>query len=375
MRSHRSKIAFIVPYPFVPPKNGGHKAAFGFADFLSRNCDLVCISTNNNAEEAPFKLIRLFEDRFIKYFSPRIGYRIAQVFRQLGIDYVILHQPFIGLLLFPFLKWRRMSFAVYVQNVEYQRFRSLGKWWWPVLFAIEWVIYRQAKRLYFISPEDRETATAIFGLGDQKCAVVPYGTYLQAMPKDKQQARATVLRILGIDENSKILLFFGPQSYLPNREAVIAIMEQIHPKLKQKADFRYSILICGGGLPSPIRERIDSPNYAEIRYLGFVQDIDLYIKAADLMLNPIMAGGGVKTKIIESIALGTTVISNRTGAVGVTSAVTQSKLIIAKEDDYEQFSEQIVRAVAQPNENTPNEFYRHYYWGNAMHEVVENFRS
>ena len=40
----------VVPYRFIPPHNGGHKAAFGFCQFLHRERRLYCITTRRRVQ-------------------------------------------------------------------------------------------------------------------------------------------------------------------------------------------------------------------------------------------------------------------------------------------------------------------------------------
>ena len=110
-------------------------------------------------------------------------------------------------------------------------------------------------------------------------------------------------------------------------------------------------------------------NKDHIFYAGFVDDIDLYFKAADLFLNPVQSGGGVKTKMIESIALGTTVISTMSGAAGIDKTVCGDKLITIDDNDWSNFVKAIVENsdAASP---TPDSYYESYYWGNIIRNIL-----
>jgi polysaccharide biosynthesis protein PslH len=367
-REDLSKIAFIVPYPFIPPKNGGHHAAFGFCDFLSRDTDLVCISTTNNEGTELFRLEKLFQDVVTKYINPIVIYRIFKYLKKNRVNWCIAHQPFIILFLQPFTKYLHTRFAIYVQNIEYQRFRSLNKLYWPLLYLIERFAYQHADRLLFISPDDQKDAIALFKLNSIKCTVVNYGTYLTKPPEDKQQIRDTIVNKLNLDPQCKIMLFFGPQTYAPNFAAVNIIRDQLYPILASKAPFPYEILICGGGMPAAQIRLFET--YANLHYLGFVEDIDNYVTAADMMLNPILAGGGVKTKIIESIAAGTSVISFQTGATGMDFSVTGDKLMTVADHDIEAFVDSIIAVGQSGYVPTPQAFYDTYFWGNTIRPAL-----
>lgn len=138
--------------------------------------------------------------------------------------------------------------------------------------------------------------------------------------------------------------------------------------LESKAPFPYEILICGGGMPTDQLRSFES--YANLHYLGFVEDIEAYITAADMMINPILAGGGVKTKIIESIAASTSVISFQTGATGMDFSVTGEKLITVADHDIHAFVDHMIEVGQRGYVPTPEAFYETYFWGHAIQPAL-----
>ncbi|GJM36038.1 MAG: hypothetical protein DHS20C18_50390 [Saprospiraceae bacterium] len=371
--SGQPDIAMIVPYRFVPPFNGGHKAAFGFSDFMAQKAAFVCISTqNNDVEQASFPLLPLLPDGPAKYASPLVLSRLYRYFRQANIRQVILHQHFIGILLMPLILFTSLKFTVYIQNIEYQRFKSMRKWYWPIIYLSEYIVYRLAWRLQFISPDDLPIAVTQFGINTKKCGVTPYGTYRKKSPDPAElsEARALINEKHGYAPNEKLIIFFGPQTYQPNLEAVDRILDHINPWLQKHLGIPYRILICGGGLPKSYNRLADYQTQ-HIDYLGFVEDIDLYVKASDLMINPINTGGGVKTKVIEAIGLGKTVVSSFTGSIGVDPSACGDKLLRVADEDYAAFGNTIRSELEKPPHPSPDSFYQTYYWGNTIKSLLE----
>lgn len=362
-------IIFVVPYRFVPPANGGQQAAYGFASFLSRMAALACISTPQQ-EEAEFPTYSLLPSAVYKYFSPLAAFKIWRQLRRSGARACIAHQSFIAVLLWPVCRLAGVPLVIYVQNIEYQRFRSMGKWWWPAVYIVERWANRRADHLFFISPDDLPEARRAFSLPAGRCTPLPYGVWQQSPPADRAQARAAVCQRHGFSPAEKLLIFFGPQSYAPNLAAVKHIIQDIHPRLQAAAGFPYRILICGGGLPAEY-EHFKHLQGEGITYLGFVPHIEEYVKAADLMLNPVNTGGGVKTKLLEAIGWGTPVVSSRTGAKGVEAAHCGAQLSVVPDDDYEAHVRAILSHLAKPVEATPATFYGAYYWGEVVKGVLE----
>jgi glycosyltransferase involved in cell wall biosynthesis len=362
-----STIAVVVPYRFVPPLNGGHKAAFGLCAFLSQECPVIAISTSGNTE-APFPIEPLLPGSVLRYISPRAAWRIWQCFRRERPRYCLAHQPFIALLLLPICFHLGIPLGIYVQNLEYQRFRSLGRWWWPVVLGLEWVVFRLARHLHFISPDEVQPARQVFSLPSGKCSVLPYGTPYAQQPPGREEARRRIRQHHGYGETECLIIFFGPQTYQPNLEAAERIISYIEPALKQLApNLDYRFIICGGGLPTRYQ---GLKNYERIEYLGYVQDIEAYVQASDLMINPVNSGGGVKTKLVEALALGTTVVSSRTGALGVWPEACGDKLIQVEDEDYQGFARALLNAYPKHNQPTPGVFYEHYYWGAIIKKAL-----
>lgn len=370
-----SKTAVLIPHRFVPPANGGHAAGFGFCEFLAKQRDVVVISTTNNPDiPLPFRLERLFRDRFYKYFSPLVAIRLWQFLKKEQITHCVIQQPFIGLLILPIVKLLKIKLLVYSHNIEYQRFQTIGKWWWRLLWLVEWLVYRAANAVLFISRDDLHEAVPIFKLNPKRCFEMPYGTRYPATPPGRAEARAAMVTRHHLNPQEFFVLFFATHSYKPNTDALERILEEINPILLQKAEFPYQILICGGGLPERFN-KLKAYYHKNIHYIGFVDNIDEYIQACDVTLNPVITGGGVKTKMVEAIAMGTPVISAATGAKGVDPAACGDKLIVLKDDDNQGFAEAILQLKTKPYQPTPSLFYDEYYWANAIRPALEQIQE
>jgi hypothetical protein len=365
----KPRTAFIVPYKFVPPVSGGQKAAYGFASFLGQKTPLTVITTQQNHPESfPFLLFNILSDSFLKYGSPRTAWVCFREFRKQGIKRCITHQPFIALVLLPVFWILGVRFEIFVQNIEYQRFRSIGKWWWPVVYVLEWLLFRMASRLLFISPDDEVTAQQVFKVPPTKCLVVHYGTEHDSCPGGEERSRQRVRARHDLDTEVFLIIFFGAYTYSPNLKAFELILNEISPLLVKQAGFNFRFLICGSGLP---HKYIDNPILEDrhITYLGFVENIDEYIMAADVMLNPINTGGGVKTKAIDSIALGKTVVSSQSGARGIARKACGDKLIVVEDFDFQAFVDEIIRLRKTGMSKTPNAFYGFYHWAKTIEQV------
>jgi glycosyltransferase involved in cell wall biosynthesis len=145
------------------------------------------------------------------------------------------------------------------------------------------------------------------------------------------------------------------------------ILDVINPRLLQQT-VPYKIIVCGKGLPAWFKNLED---YADqhIIYAGFVDDISVYFKAAHVFLNPIISGGGVKTKAIEAIGMDCTVISTEIGALGLVRPACGKKLQVVADKDWPAFATLVIDALNN-EDHTPAAFFEYYYWGNIAARVA-----
>ncbi|HYM93511.1 MAG TPA: glycosyltransferase family 4 protein, partial [Chitinophagaceae bacterium] len=257
---------------------------------------------------------------------------------------------------------------IHTHNIEYRRFRSNGKRWWPFLKNYEKNCFRKADILFFISDEDKNFAITEWKIDPAKCFTIPFGVDIKTFPDDKAACKKNIAAAHNIAENEKIFLFNGLLGYKPNLDAVMAIINNINPILLAQASFRYKIIFCGKGLPEELNE-LKAYAAKNIIYAGFVNDIETYFKGSDLFLNTVQSGGGIKTKMVESIGFGTTVISTQSGAAGIDKKVCGDKLIVQPDNDWAAFANSILQQAAN-NSITPPAYYEHYYWGSIVKKAV-----
>ena len=133
-------------------------------------------------------------------------------------------------------------------------------------------------------------------------------------------------------------------------------------------NFKYKIIICGNKLPSAYNGLFD---YKEknIIYAGFVDDINLYFKGADIFINPVIDGGGIKTKLVEALGYNCTVISTKSGAIGIPVEITDDKLNIVPDEDWKSFATAVMNTNSTVQ--TPDTFFEHFYWGNIAGKAAE----
>lgn len=365
-------ILAIVPYGFLPPRSGGDISTFNIVNHLSEihNVYLFTCKPKQSFDKPKVNytpLYKLANNKF-RYVNPFILFKLIYYIVKYKIDVVFLEQPWFGLYAF-ILRWTTgTKFVMRCNNIEYYRFRSMGKWWWRILKGYEKFVHKAASQVLFVSESDREIAIKRFKIRIQKTQECPYG-YDKNKIEEVKSSKEDIKAKHGLTDE-KILLFFGPLSYMPNREAANFIVDDIAPIMEKKSPFKYKIIICGGGASENLKNKISKRD--DIIYAGFVPEIGPYINQCDIVLNPIISGGGVKTKVIDTLAMGKTVISAYHGSLGVDLEVVGNKFRVANDHDWERFVRYTIEEIDN-KEPIPQEYLDKYDWKRIVESVNDRF--
>jgi polysaccharide biosynthesis protein PslH len=358
------KIVTLVSYKVFPPQMGGQKGIALFYQYLSRLTPVTMITIGDNREGTieNLTLLPVISNSRLRYINPFLFFKVKKILRKEQATHLVIEHPYYGWLATLVKLFTRVKLVVHSHNIEYLRFKSTGHWWWRILKWYERGTHRRADYNFFIREDDKNFAVSQFRLDPAKCFVATYGTETESSPttEERMKAKEQVCGKHGMVPAKKIFLFNGTLDYKPNLDALHLILEKINPILLEDKSLQYTILICGKNLPADLH-KLKEYSDQNILYAGLVEDIDLYFKAADLFLNPVISGGGIKTKLIESIAWGTTVVSTETGAAGVGRETCGEKLVIVKDGDWPAFAKQVI-LKSLVNSSTPAAFYNSYSW-------------
>lgn len=102
------------------------------------------------------------------------------------------------------------------------------------------------------------------------------------------------------------IVFVGNCAFAPNADSVKNICENILPRVKHPVT-----LYIIGKCPDDLQKNILGDH---VRCLGYVDNLRDTVKSMDLFVAPISYGSGIKTKIVEAMAIGIPVITNDVGA-------------------------------------------------------------
>jgi len=350
---------------------GGQKGIALFNSFMSKYVNLYCATTRSNSsvEEINYPLYPIFSNSKLRYINLFYFFTLKKIIKKHSISHIIIEHPYLGWLGVSLKIFCNQKLITHSHNIENLRFKSMGNWWWGILKIYEKAIHRFSDVNFFISDEDKQYALKTFKLKEERCHTITYGFDLSKPPSEEEKsiARKTLNAKYKIPDEHQILLFNGTLDYGPNLEAVNNIIHQINPLLLTST-FEYTIIICGKNLPKSYNDLKDHRNN-NIVYAGFVDDITLFFKGADIFINPVIEGGGIKTKLVEALGYNLNCVSTKSGAIGVPANITNSKLTIVENKNWKIFAEAIMNCH-QINNNINETFFDHFYWGNIAQKAA-----
>jgi glycosyltransferase involved in cell wall biosynthesis len=140
---------------------------------------------------------------------------------------------------------------------------------------------------------------------------------------------------ISVERNKNTICFIGNMNVAHNKDAVSNIINNILPDLiKENNKIKLRVV---GKCAEEYKKQYE--NNRNIEITGQVDDIRKYVKECACVVVPLSYGSGIKTKVLEAMAMGVPVITNSVGAEGI-SKCEQKELIIC--DSYSEFVKNIL---------------------------------
>lgn len=365
-------VLSVVWYKVLPPEFGGQKGIALFTKYLAGKIPLTMLCSENNVSDGsmPFAVVGALPVSKWQFLRPKVWRTILRQQQVTRARSLLIEHCYYGLAGLWVRRKSMIPLIVHSHNIEYRRFRQLGRWWWPLLYLLEQYTHRRADLNLFKTPEDLLTAIEKFGLNPSRCVLVPYGLEQMPMPDavQKQQAKDEICSRHGINRNHTILLFNGTLDYEPNADGVTSIVHKLMPLLPDNV----VVLVCGRLLdPSFVYLKdLQAPGFTMV---GYVDDIDTYFRAADVFINPVSTGGGVKVKVMEALSYGLPVVSYASGVAGIDDRYTGNLLRVVPDHDAQAMAAKIM--LNEPAVFDASAFIRHYHWEGIADTVAKRIRE
>ena len=244
-----------------------------------------------------------------RFISKDFNARLTELLQKEQFDVVQLEMLYMT----PYVETiREHSKAVIVlraHNVEHKIWERIAKE--TKFFVKRWYINHLAKTLKEYELTALETVDGIAAITRKDAAFfrkycskpiidIPYGVYPEEFtPKYEIEGRPKFYHI-------------GSMNWMPNEEGIRWFIDEVLPKTVEKVPaFIYHL--AGRNMPEWLTQ-LNNPN---VDVIGEVPDAKAFVAANDVAIVPLLAGSGIRIKIIESMAMGKTVITTRVGAEGI----------------------------------------------------------
>lgn len=360
----RKRIVVLAPSSAYPPTDGGSQVTADICNRLAKYATVKLLTNTqlNHPQNNNLNIVNFFSATRSKYVNLNTIFCLYKLFKTFRPHCCILIQPFYFFPAYVISKLFRTKFVIYSLNLEFNRFSSLGRLWAGMLYPYEFLAYRSTQLTVFISEKEQLSAINLFRLPEERTAYLPHGIVFPSGSHNSAWAN---------NPHQYRIIFFGNLNYLPNRLAVELLVQEIAPRLGQYISTPYRIDIAGSGFEVD-KYQHQTLNKLNISFLGFVDDLREFIIGADLMLNPVQSGGGIQTKIIDTVACGVTVVASRTGSLGLPVSVFGKKLCIVNDNDWVGYCEStrdILRHTSRIP--TPKQFFDHYNDEKVLEQLLE----
>ena len=194
-------------------------------------------------------------------------------------------------------------------NVEHKIWERIAKE--TKFFVKRWYINHLARTLKEYELNALETVDGIAAITRKDAAFfrkycskpiidIPYGVYPEEFtPKSEIEGKPRFYHI-------------GSMNWMPNEEGIRWFVDEVLPRTVEKVpDFVYHL--AGRSMP----EWLTTLKNPHVDVVGEVPDAKEFVANHDVAIVPLLSGSGIRIKIIESMAMGKTVITTRVGAEGI----------------------------------------------------------
>ncbi|MGQ9819851.1 MAG: glycosyltransferase [Candidatus Kapaibacteriales bacterium] len=315
----KKRILMVMPRAPYPPIGGDNVKNYQLLQILSKhyNIDLVIIhyeDYQNVFEEKLkafvdtlkiFKFPKLqFQIRMFKYFLNKYPAQINFYYFKKVQDYINKKSQSADLIMSFMIRTAR-----YVQQIPKPKildmpdslglnyrnsFRQTSSLFWKSIYLFEYPklihyekqVIKLFDRVFFFNKEEEE-----FFHSSNTCWI-PHGVNSNLMEYNKYDP-----------QYSNYISFLGKMNYQPNIDAVTWFSKNVLPHLP--SDIKFQII---GAYPKPQVFRLAREN-PRVVIRGYLEDPYLLLKSSLCVVAPMQTGGGIQNKILESLALGTVVIT------------------------------------------------------------------
>ena len=298
--------------------------------------ELIDVDLDVKPMNAFFNLFTKKSYHVERFISKEFSARLIEVLEKEQFDVVQLEMLYMAPYVADIRAHSKAMIVLRAHNVEHKIWERIAKETKSPFKR--WYINHLAKTLKEYELNALETVDGIAAITRKDAAFfrkycskpvidIPYGVYPEEFtPKYEIEGKPKFYHI-------------GSMNWMPNEEGIRWFIDEVLPKTVEKVnDFVYHL--AGRNMP----EWLTTLNNPHVDVIGEVPDAKEFVANHDVAIVPLLSGSGIRIKIIESMAMGKTVITTRVGAEGILYDE-EVNLIIAEN------KAKMVEAIRSINEN------------------------
>ena len=298
---------------------------------------LVYKNTNLNPIAAFWSLLHNKSYHISRFESKKFEQKLIELLQQNQFDLIQLEGAFMGVYIDVIRKYSEAKISLRAHNVEYKIWKKLAanasfpkdiylkilttqleKFEIATWKKVDVVAAINADELQLINDSTQKNNALLF----------PAGIFIDDFLKEKKT------------EEQNSLFHLGSMEWMPNVEGIDWFLKNVLPDVFAKNN-QIKFYLAGRKMPQKyFDEKQDG-----LCVIGEVDDAKQFISDKQLMIVPLLSGGGVRIKIIEAMAMGKAIIATSQAAEGLN--YTNGKNIIIADS-----AEEMQQAIIELLKNT-----------------------
>jgi glycosyltransferase involved in cell wall biosynthesis len=192
---------------------------------------------------------------------------------------------------------------------------------WRLLKSYEGRLVREFDAVLTVSDEDKQ---ALLEAAQKSVDVASFTVIPIAIDTDE-------VAVVESDPEPDHILYIGTMYWPPNIDAVNWFVRDVYPLVRQRRpDVQFDVV----GARPPAELFALNGNGTGINIAGYVEDPTPYRRHAAVVIVPLVAGGGMRVKILQSLAEGIPIVSTTLGCEGISVTDGEDILIADEPDDF-----------------------------------------
>ena len=283
--------------------------------------EVVEVDTNPTRRKAFANLFQKLPFHVSRFFQPEVAEKLVDLLQNTTFDIVQLE----GIFMMPYLRLIRENSTAKIvlrtHNVEHQIWERAIPAAKPVLRAFLKNQTKKLKRYEHWCAKEVDAVVAIsendaryFKVFNEKIITIPCG----------------IAQVSEADQiNHRAFFHLGAMDWLPNQQGVNWLLEKVWPLVIEK-DPSLELHLAGRAMSDDLKNK----NVQGVKVHGEVEDAQAFRQKHGIMLVPLLAGSGIRIKIIEGLAEGLPIISTKIGAEGIPGTHNEDILLCQSEEEF-----------------------------------------